>query len=126
MEYIEAGLVEIVAVLQFGFEAISVFCILLGLMACVRLVLLRSQRIYTPPFIDIRLTLGSWLALGLEFQLGADILGTTVAPSIDALGQLAVIAVIRTFLNYFLSKEIETETRWQQQTASESLRSLQE
>ena len=126
MEYIEAGLIEIVAALQFGFEAISVLCILLGLMACVRLVVLRPQRIYTPPFIDIRLTLGSWLALGLEFQLGADILGTTIAPSFEALGRLAVIAVIRTFLNYFLSKEIETETRWQQQTASESLTLRQE
>ncbi|MEM8614110.1 MAG: DUF1622 domain-containing protein [Cyanobacteria bacterium P01_H01_bin.105] len=125
MEFIEDGLIEIVAVLQFGFEAISVLCILLGLIACIRLVFRQPQRIYTPPFIDIRLTLGSWLALGLEFQLGADILGTTVAPSFDALGQLAVIAVIRTFLNYFLSKEIETEARLQQQTASESLTSLQ-
>ncbi|MEA5463904.1 DUF1622 domain-containing protein [Leptothoe sp. PORK10 BA2] len=120
MEFIEGGLIEVVAVLKFGFEAISVLCILLGLVACMRLVFMQPQRIYTPPFIEIRLTLGSWLALALEFQLGADILGTTVAPSFDALGQLAVIAVIRTFLNYFLSKEIETETRWQRKMTSES------
>jgi uncharacterized membrane protein len=50
-----------------------------------------------------------WLALALEFQLGADILGTTVAPTLDSLTRLALIAVIRTFLNYFLGKELETE-----------------
>ena len=111
MELLEGGLSEIVEVLKFCFEAISVLCILLGLIACLQLVLVRPRRLYIPPFIDIRLTLGSWLALGLEFQLGADILGTTITPSFDTLGQLAVIAVIRTFLNYFLSKEIEQEAR---------------
>jgi len=34
---------------------------------------------------------------------------TTVTPTIEALAQLALIAIIRTFLNYFLSKELETE-----------------
>ena len=109
MELFEGGLTEIVAVLKFGFEAVSVLCILLGFIACLRMVLAKPKRLYTPPFIDIRLTLGSWLALALEFQLGADILGTTIAPSFEALGQLAAIAVIRTFLNFFLSKEIEAE-----------------
>ena len=119
MELLEGGLSEIVAVLKLCFEAISVLCILLGLIACLQLVIGQPRRLYVPPFIDIRLTLGSWLALGLEFQLGADILGTTIAPSFEALGQLAVIALIRTFLNYFLSKEIEQEAR---QLGSGSLR----
>ncbi|MFB6276355.1 MAG: DUF1622 domain-containing protein, partial [Halothece sp.] len=64
---------------------------------------------YPLNFIQIRLTFGMWLALALEFQLGADILTTTMSPSLDALIQLAVIAVIRTFLNYFLNKELEGE-----------------
>ena len=125
MELLENALMELVAVLKFGFEAISVLCILLGLIACLRLGLMHPRRLYTPPFIDVRLTLGSWLALGLEFQLGADILGTTIAPSLDALGRLAAIAVIRTFLNFFLSKEIEAETVWKQRAESESLTALQ-
>ncbi|GCL52085.1 hypothetical protein NIES3804_36730 [Microcystis aeruginosa NIES-3804] len=36
-------------------------------------------------------------------------MATTVTPTIEALAQLALIAIIRTFLNYFLSKELETE-----------------
>ncbi|ESA36527.1 membrane protein [Leptolyngbya sp. Heron Island J] len=111
MDLLASGLAAIVGILKLCFEAISVLCILLGLIACLQLVIRRPGRLYIPPFIDIRLTLGSWLALGLEFQLGADILGTTIAPSFDTLGQLAAIAVIRTFLNYFLSKEIEQEAK---------------
>jgi uncharacterized membrane protein len=39
--------------------------------------------------------------------LAADILATTVDPDLDSLIKLAIIAVIRTFLNYFLTKELE-------------------
>jgi uncharacterized membrane protein len=57
-------------------------------------------------FNAVRLTLARFLALALEFQLGADILSTAVAPSWEAIGKLAAIAVIRTALNYFLSREM--------------------
>lgn len=43
-----------------------------------------------------------WLIAGLSIQLAADILETAIAPSWKDIGQLAAIAVIRTFLNYFL------------------------
>jgi uncharacterized membrane protein len=51
--------------------------------------------------------LGVWLLLGLEFMLAADVVRTAISPSWDDLGQLATIAVIRTFLNYFLEKDVE-------------------
>jgi uncharacterized membrane protein len=57
----------------------------------------------------IRLTLARHLALALEFQLGADILTTAVAPSWDQIGKLGAIAVIRTALNYFLTREMREE-----------------
>jgi uncharacterized membrane protein len=50
---------------------------------------------------------GVWLLLGLEFELAADIVRTAIAPSWNDIGQLAAIAGIRTFLNYFLEKDIE-------------------
>ncbi len=56
---------------------------------------------------DIRLRLGRWLALALEFLLAADILRTAVAPSWSEIGQLAAIAAIRTALNYVLQQEID-------------------
>ena len=50
---------------------------------------------------------GMWLLLALEFELGADIVRTAIAPTWEDLGQLAAIAVIRTFLNYFLERDVE-------------------
>jgi uncharacterized membrane protein len=61
------------------------------------------------PFAPVRLDLGRFLALGLEFQLAADILRTAVAPSFTELAQLAAIAAIRTALNFFLGREIKEE-----------------
>lgn len=62
-------------------------------------------------FNRIRLTLARYLALALEFQLGADILSTAVAPSWDQIGKLGAIAVIRTALNYFLTREMKEEQK---------------
>ena len=56
-----------------------------------------------------RLLLARFLSLGLEFQLAADILGTTIAPSWTQIGKLGAIAVIRTGLNYFLAREMKEE-----------------
>ena len=52
-----------------------------------------------------------WLVAGLTFQLAADIVHTTVAPSWDDVGRVAAIAAIRTFLTFFLDRDIELESR---------------
>lgn len=54
-----------------------------------------------------RLRLGRWLVLALEFQVAADILRTAATPTWTDLGQLAVLIVLRTGLNYVLQMEIE-------------------
>jgi uncharacterized membrane protein len=65
---------------------------------------------------DIRLQIGKSLALALEFELGADILKTAVAPSLAIIAQLAAIATLRTFLNYFLERELrQAEQRRERQ-----------
>ena len=50
---------------------------------------------------------GGWLLLGLEFELAADIIRTAISPSWTDIGQLAAIAGIRTFLNFFLESDLE-------------------
>lgn len=60
-------------------------------------------------FAKTRLILARYLSLALEFQLGADILGTAVSPSWDHIGKLAAVAVIRTGLNYFLMMEMKAQ-----------------
>jgi len=46
------------------------------------------------------------LVAGLTFQLAADVVGTTVAPSWEEVGRLAAVAGIRTFLSFFLDREV--------------------
>jgi len=79
--------------------------IVLALAQCARAVLQRQGS----DFNAIRLVLARYLALALEFQLGADILSTAIAPSWDDIGRLGVIAIIRTGLNYFLGQEMREE-----------------
>jgi uncharacterized membrane protein len=43
---------------------------------------------------------------GLTFQLAADILATSIAPSWDELVRLAIVAMIRTLLNFFLERDL--------------------
>ncbi len=74
-----------------------------------------------PQTEDIRLRLGRWLALALEFELGADILRTAIAPTWNEIGQLAAIATIRTLLNYFLQQEIDRAAARQPQPQPEAL-----
>lgn len=70
------------------------------------------RRLLPPEHVNynrIRLILARYLALALEFQLGADILSTAIAPTWDQIGKLGAIAIIRTALNYFLSREMKEE-----------------
>lgn len=101
-------------------EALSVLTVLYGLLALsVQVIARRGRRHRFPerPSNLARLTFGSWLALALEFQLGADIVATTISPSESNLIQLGVIAVIRTGLNVFLGRDIEAEQRWEEETS---------
>jgi uncharacterized membrane protein len=111
LHHIEEIFLSIAQVGEVILEGVAILCVLVGIILTAQLVLklLRRRRRTDLPFIQVRLKFGLWLALALEFQLGADILNTTIAPSTDALIRLAVIAVIRTFLNYFLNKEIEAQ-----------------
>ena len=107
----EELLVEVVGYLRLAVEAIGAAIVGFGALATTfRCVLsLVGIRQYTNN--EIRLYLGRYLSLGLEFQLGADILSTAVAPSLDDVILLGAIAAIRTALNYFLSQELERERR---------------
>src|SRR5271167_4433108 len=54
-----------------------------------------------------------WLMVGLTFQLATDIIQSTRAPSWEDIGQWAAIAVIRTFLNYVLERDVTEAARFQ-------------
>ena len=57
-----------------------------------------------------------WLIAGLTFQLAADIIETSVTSSWEAIARVAAIAVIRTFLNFFLERDYVELTERKEET----------
>jgi uncharacterized membrane protein len=91
-------------------EAAGALIIFVGAMvAFVRFVIVGIRDRKTASFVPIRLDMGRFLTLGLEFQLASDILRTAIAPTLQEIAELAAIAAIRTALNYFLGREIKEE-----------------
>ena len=105
----EEGVVAGVQWLKLGVEVVGALLISLGILVAGGLLVRALLARRTADFTAIRLTLARYLAL--EFQLGADILSTAIAPSWEQIGKLGAIAVIRTALNFFLSREMQQERR---------------
>jgi uncharacterized membrane protein len=109
LEHLELGLSNLARLAKFCMEAISVLCVICGLLQTCKMAFFSKRRQNQALFKNLRLNFGSWLQLALELQLGADILATTVTPTFETLGKLTITALIRTFLNYFLNKEFAEE-----------------
>lgn len=105
-EHSELFVIAAVNWLRLGVESVGALVIDIGILVALAGFLRGFLQRDTASFISVRLTFARYLALGLEFQLAADILSTAVAPSWDQIGKLAAIAVIRTGLNYFLTREL--------------------
>jgi uncharacterized membrane protein len=107
MEKVELILSETVKVVSIVLEFTAVICIAFGFVKTCGLLLQKTKKGYSPLYNRLRLSFGGWLAMALEFQLASDIIKTTISPTYEHLVQLGAIAVIRTFLNYFLSRELK-------------------
>jgi uncharacterized membrane protein len=60
---------------------------------------------------SIRHQLGSYMLLGLEFLIAADIIETVRNPDLRDIAVLGAIVAIRTVISYFLNRELaETDT----------------
>jgi uncharacterized membrane protein len=93
-------LVEVIAVLVVAFGALEAFVKLLWIVVTPGATHGERKVIWRG--------FGMWLLLGLEFELAADIIDSVISPTWQDIGMLGAIAVIRTFLNYFLEKDIES------------------
>jgi uncharacterized membrane protein len=97
---VAAMLVEGAAVLTVAFGALDAFVRMLPVAVSLRATQGERHAIWR--------RFGMWLVLGLEFELAADIIASVISPTWQDVGKLGAIAVIRTFLNYFLEKDLET------------------
>ena len=102
----EETVIVLVGWLRLGIEIVGATVIGIGVVLAIVGFVREALSRDAGEFIPIRLTLGRYLTLALEFQLAADILSTAVAPTWTQIGQLGAIAVIRTTLNFFLAREL--------------------
>jgi uncharacterized membrane protein len=101
----EALLREIAHHVALGIELIAIVVIAIG--AVEALIALARVGMNPDRRRDVWLNFAHWLVAGLTFQLAADVVGTSFAPSWDEIGHLAAIAAVRTFLSYFLDREMD-------------------
>ena len=97
---------RIAAWIALGVELAAAVLIAVGALEAIAAVFTLGRR---APLIRKRMVwihFARWLVLALEFELAADIIRTAISPSWNDIGQLGAIAVIRTFLNYFLERDI--------------------
>ena len=114
---IESTIIVVVRWVKLGVEVSGAGLVTLGVCLAI-LHLIRTLVARSPAdFTATRLILARHLALALEFELGADILGTAISPSWDQIGKLGAVAVIRTGLNFFLSMEMKREQTVEKSTA---------
>jgi uncharacterized membrane protein len=99
-----------------GIEAVGIAIILLGAIVSSFYFLwqLLKAGVLAGPYQAYRANLGRGILLGLEFLIAADIIGTVaVDPTLENLGVLALIVLIRTFLSFALEVEIQGHWPWQ-------------
>lgn len=97
----------------FGLELVGVAIILIGVLfglaRLARGVLARTPGTYD----DTRAAIARSILLGLELLVGADIVQTVTAPlTLESVGLLAGVVLIRTFLSVAISAEIEGRSPW--------------
>jgi uncharacterized membrane protein len=96
-EYV-ALLVNLLAILAIAIGSVQ------GAIGLTGLLLFKADESKLMP---VWLSFGRWAVAGLSFQLAADIVETSIAPTWAEIGKLGAIAAIRTFLNYFLDRDLE-------------------
>jgi len=65
----------------------------------------------------VRMFLGNYILLGLEFMIVSDIIHSFLQPQLESLLVLGVLVLIRTLISFFLGKELE-HVRIEEESAS--------
>ena len=106
---VESNLAVLVGWIELGANLMSVLLVGAGVIVAAYKLLQTVRRPDLLHYNQARLAFTRYLVLALEFQLAADIVRTAIEPSWADLGVLAAVAAIRTFLNFFLQREMKNE-----------------
>lgn len=100
---------EYIHVIGTGIEISGVLVILLGALYAIYLAFQCAEKRYE----SFRMNLGKSILLGLELLVAGDIINTVgIKPTMDSVLILGLIVLIRTFLSFSLSIELEGTLPW--------------
>ncbi len=99
---------EILEYFAIGISICSISIIIYGtLLAIIAIIRNEFSKDKNKGIRQIRANFGSYLLLGLELLIGADIIKTIIEPSYEELIVLAGIVIVRTLMSVFLNREIK-------------------
>ncbi len=90
-----------------GIETLAAIVVGVGSLNAFAKALFRKHERRSEHYESVRVELGRSLTLGLELEIGADILRVATAPTSRHIGMLAAIIGVRSALNYLLERDIE-------------------
>lgn len=107
---------KILEILTFILNSFSVLIIVWGVILAfisfIKLEITNKNRLDTVKKITtIKNYLGTYILLGLEILICADIIESILNPSIQDILVLASIVIIRTIISYFLNKELKSSEK---------------
>ena len=108
---------HIMDIIGTGVDGIGVLIVVIGaLIALIRLLMRRPSSGYK----QFRADFGRAILLALEFLVAGDIIRTVVvAPTMENVGVLGLLVVIRTFLSFSMQLEIDGRWPWQRAETKE-------
>ena len=108
---------ELITLVAYGIEAIGVLVILIGCVAgTMRLLHQLKSKAISELYHEYRQVIGRSILMGLEFLIAGDVIRTViVSHTITDVAVLALMVLIRTFLSFTLTLEIEGKLPWEQQ-----------
>ncbi len=112
---------HLIAIVSYGIESFGVVVIVVGSVITTARFLRRWRRApLEDTFQDLRVGVGRSIILGLEFLIAGDVIRTVVvASTLENVGVLALIVIIRTFLSFALAMEVEGRLPWQNDVKKE-------
>jgi uncharacterized membrane protein len=91
-----------------GLELVALVIVVVGTIQALLALPAQMRRVATgSENRTVWLRYSRWLVAALTVQLAADIVESSISHGWEDVGRLAAVAAIRTFLNYFLDRDVE-------------------
>lgn len=112
--FIENEFIEIIKIIGYAIEGFGVIVVLIGSsFSTAKFITTHKKLAEGEAYKNYRRNLARSIILGLEFLIAGDIIRTVVvSESIENVGTLALIVMIRAFLSITLHLEVEGDWPW--------------